>query len=402
MPPGLILALCDMQECKQLCFISGRSGLIEKSGLCERCVEGLSCPKGSTVERLVNSSGEERQEGPAVLPMYYSSIEAPLQIYRCQSHCPGGAPGSCDGGREGLTCGECPENFFFSSDQCTECGVAVPALWLLGVAILALGIFSSYYLLTSSYTAKASVLTCTTCSFGMMVSLFQNLGVIQTVAVPWPAGLKDFLGFFQLFLLDLDSLGFSCLAGGPVQRFAGNCAAFFVVVFGLVVTAFLTNLLPRRFSWLSWQKYKTMSTIGQFCQVSFTTMTNVGLAPFMCYRHPSGAESVLKYSNVFCASAEHTLMQLLGICVLALSGVFLASCFFFAWKAPIWSGKPVQGGIRFLIFRFRPNVLQQQTSYSHLLKSSRFYAGVSPKRASAPEEVVSSQRSKGVLGSHGI
>ncbi|OLQ02861.1 hypothetical protein AK812_SmicGene14236 [Symbiodinium microadriaticum] len=328
--------------------------LIEASlGVCVSCGEGLYCPVGSTVERLRNGSSEAR---PEVLPMYFSSMEVPLENYRCQSHCPGGTPGSCDGGRVGRTCSECPDNFYSTGNQCTECGVAMPVLWVLGIGILVCGIFSYYYLLTSSYTAKERVLTCTTCSFGMMVSLFQNLGVIQTESVPWPTGLKDFLGFFQIFLLDLDSLGFSCIAGGPVQRFAGNCALFFVVLYGLVGTAFLTNLLPRRLSWLAWQKYKTMSTIGQFCQVSFTTMTNIGLVPFMCYRHPAGSESVLKYSDVFCNSAEHTLMQLLGIAVLALSGAFLASCFFFAWKAPSWSGKAIQGGVRFLIFRFRPNV----------------------------------------------
>eukprot|EP00439_Symbiodinium_sp_Y106_P085235 s126_g27.t3 len=331
-----------------------KQDLIEDSGLCARCGEGLSCPVGSTVERLRNGSSEEK---PEVLPMYFSTMEAPLEIYRCQSHCPGGTPGNCSGGRMGRTCSECFENYYSAGNECVQCGVTLPALWILGLGLLALGIFSSYYFLTSSYTAKASVLTCTTSSFGMMVSLFQNLGVIQTVSVPWPAGLNAFLGFFQIFLFDLEGLGFSCIAGGPVQRFAGSCAFFFVVLLGLVTTAFLTNLLlPRRLSWLAWQKYKTISTIGQFCQVSFTTMTNVGLAPFMCYRHPAGSESVLKYSNVFCGSTEHVLMQLMGSAVVALSGVFLASCFFFAWQAPTWSGKAVQGGVRFLVFRFRPNV----------------------------------------------
>ena len=200
-------------------------------------------------------------------------------------------------------------------------------------------------------------MSCITCSFGIMVSLFQILGVVQTVAWPGTAGMRNFLGFFQLFVLDVDGYGFSCLASGPVQQFASKCIAFFAVVFGLVLMAFLTNLLfPRCLSWLAWGKYKTMGTICQFCQVSFTTMTNVGLAPFMCYRHPAGSESVTKYSGVFCQSNEHMLMQLLGISVLSLSSVFLASCFFFAWKAPAWSGQAIQGGIRFLILRFRPNV----------------------------------------------
>ncbi|CAE7297920.1 unnamed protein product [Symbiodinium sp. CCMP2592] len=343
-----LLAASRLEDC--VC----REGLIEKSGLCVSCGEGLSCPVGSTVERLANGSSEER---PQVLPMYFSSMEAPLEIYRCQSHCPGGSPGSCDAGRVGRTCSECPENHYSAGNQCVECGVALPALWILGIGILLCGIFSSYYLLASDYTAKASMLTCATCSLGMMVSLFQNLGVIQTASVPFPSRLQVFLGVSQIFLLDLHSLGFSCAVGGPVQRFAGTCAFFFAVVSGLAAAALLTNLLlPRRLSWLAWQKYKTMSTIGQFCQVSFTTMTNVGLVPFMCYRHPAGVQSVLKYSDVFCFSTEHTLMQCFGIAILALSGAFLTSCFYFAWKAPSWSGKAIQGGVRFLIFRFRPNV----------------------------------------------
>lgn len=29
-------------------------------------------------------------------------------------------------------------------------------------------------------------------------------------------------------------------------------------------------------------------------------MANVGLMPFMCYKHPTGEESVLKYTEVLC------------------------------------------------------------------------------------------------------
>ena len=46
---------------------------------------------------------------------YFSTTESPLDIYLCRSGCPGGAPGVCEGGLVGLTCGECPENFYKSS-----------------------------------------------------------------------------------------------------------------------------------------------------------------------------------------------------------------------------------------------------------------------------------------------
>lgn len=46
---------------------------------------------------------------------YFSTAESPLEMYLCRSGCPGGAPGVCDGGLVGLTCGECPNNFYKSS-----------------------------------------------------------------------------------------------------------------------------------------------------------------------------------------------------------------------------------------------------------------------------------------------
>ena len=42
--------------------------------------------------------------------------ESPLEIYRCNSYCPGGVPGSCDAGRIGVTCGDCPQWEFVQND----------------------------------------------------------------------------------------------------------------------------------------------------------------------------------------------------------------------------------------------------------------------------------------------
>ena len=42
--------------------------------------------------------------------------EAPLDIYKCIGHCPGGRPGTCDAGRIGVTCGNCPK-FEFIQDE---------------------------------------------------------------------------------------------------------------------------------------------------------------------------------------------------------------------------------------------------------------------------------------------
>ena len=207
--------------------------------------------------------------------------EEPLDTYKCagELYCPGGSPGECFGGREGLTCGDCSDGHYWGSNQCEPCG-AVPVAWALSLTLVVLGVCGSYYMLTSSYTAKASVMMSTTAALGMLVALFQNLGVLNTVAVPWPAGLEAILNFASIFTLNLDALGFSCAAGGNVARYVSTASFFWIVVLALPLVGLLTNFIPilkRRK--LAWERNKTISTTGQFLQVGFTTMCNVGLMP---------------------------------------------------------------------------------------------------------------------------
>ena len=42
-----------------------------------------------------------------------------------------------------------------------------------------------------------------------------------------------------------------------------------------------------------------------FLEAGFGTMSAVGLQPLMCYSHPSGLYSVLKFPNVICQSGDH-------------------------------------------------------------------------------------------------
>lgn len=63
------------------------------------------------------ASIHEKMETAPLQQMYLTCPkESPLEIYRCVSHCPGGRPGSCDAGRIGVTCGECPQNEFIQDE----------------------------------------------------------------------------------------------------------------------------------------------------------------------------------------------------------------------------------------------------------------------------------------------
>lgn len=161
----------------------------ENSSTCVDCPDGLNCPEGSTVQKLEAATGVSDTQTPFVKKGFTANSIDPLKTYKCvEEHwCPGGAPGTCFGGREGIACGDCPVGTYWAN-KCEECGLAMPVVWISGLTILVIGLCGSYYMLTSSYTAKASVLMCTTASLGMLLALFQNLGVLSTVTVPWPPG----------------------------------------------------------------------------------------------------------------------------------------------------------------------------------------------------------------------
>ena len=54
----------------------------------------------------------------------------------------------------------------------------------------------------------------------------------------------------------------------------------------------------------------------------------------------SMSASPRKYSNVFCGSSDHVIMQAFGACVIILSFSFFAFACYAAYQAPKWSGKP--------------------------------------------------------------
>ena len=233
--------------------------------VCVDCTEGLNCPRGSKVSMLSSTATNQTGARPSVKEGFFAPTISPLDTYKCvaESWCPGGVTGSCFGGRTGLTCGDCGDGFYWSGSDCEKCGVAIPLAWAACLSALAIGLVASYYTLTSSYTAKASVMMCTTASLGMLMALFQNLGVLNTVPVPFPPFLKGLLEFSSIFTLNLDALGFSCAAGGNVQRYASTAAFFWIVTCALPSIGTLTNFIPilkRR--GLAWEKNKTLSHLA--------------------------------------------------------------------------------------------------------------------------------------------
>ena len=56
-------------------------------------------------------------------------------------------------------------------------------------------------------------------------------------------------------------------------------------------------------------------------------MSATSLAPMMCYKHPNGLRSILKYPGVLCGSADHDMMLVMGWILLTVFVLgFVALC----------------------------------------------------------------------------
>lgn len=225
-------------------------------------------------------------------------------------------------------------------------------MFIVGIFVFLLAL---YYLTSNKVTAKATVLFATTASVGLLVMSMQNLGLIGMMTIDWPESLKGIFGVCQFLLLDIDSYGFSCIAGSnPTIRYLLSVLIFPVGVLWLTGCFCTSKLLPAKYHW---NGSKVCSTIGAFMQMSFSTMSAASLAPMMCYKHPNGLRSVLKYPDVICGSEEHTLMLVIGWCMLCTCVLgFVALCTYAVVRVPHWSVRrrdAFVAAVRFLVFRFR-------------------------------------------------
>ena len=95
----------------------------------------------------------------------------------------------------------------------------------------------------------------------------------------------------------------------------------------------VSKLLPKKYHW---NGSKVTSCIGAFLQVGFSTMSATSLAPMMCYKHPNGLRSILKYPGVLCGSADHDMMLVMGWILLTVFVLGFVSLCTFAVSMDAW------------------------------------------------------------------
>lgn len=229
--------------------------------------------------------------------------------------------------------------------------VALPIAFIPALVLL-------YYKTETHYKASASLAQCGSLSIELMLNFVQNLGVLGMVFVPWPVSLTQAFEFSQVFVLNLKSFGFNCTSGGDFEQYIATAALCFSVAVLLPGLGCLTHAVPcLKTRNLSWRTYRVACATGQIYQGLFVTMCSVGLSPFMCYNHPNGQQSLLKYPNLLCHTSNHGIMQLLGVAILVLCLTHFVLCFWATSSAPSWSMTSPERlqCIGFLMTNFRPS-----------------------------------------------
>eukprot|EP00913_Durusdinium_trenchii_P011033 g10357.t1 len=289
---------------------------------------------------------------PQLLEGYWSDSQDPVSIYKCEprASCPGGKPGDCAGGLSGIPCARCPGGQTWAGKECAECSGVTFVLWAIVPPLCLVCLLKSYDLVDSKADGEASPLQACLIAAGIAFNVMQTIAVFGLMSVTWSQSLSSASSGFQIFLLDLDQLGLNCVLGSNnVTRFLLRVAIFPVASLTLlsrwalaVRTLPCPRFLPQRcrVQVKKWVLFKTMNCIGKFLQVGFATFSAVSLQPLMCYHHPNGLHSILKYPSTFCGDSEHVIMIVIGMVLMAIFVVgFFAACSLAAWKMPTWSLK---------------------------------------------------------------
>lgn len=318
-------------------------------GRCEVCVEGSRCP-GSN-ELLLK-------------PGYFSKPEAPGDVFRCYGRsrrCPGGAPGNCAAGRDSnsLSCTSCLPGLHETEDLCIACGSKDYVILVLVGLLCVFGIALLYVVLVKEgkTSRQPGSLLIAALGLGQMVTVVQQLTVIQQFKIVWGQPFSSILEFLELLAFDLDMVSIGCVAPlSPVLKFS---------IRTLLVLLFFVVACMVHCVYIAYKRAKTfrisllLRTVGTLFMVFFISLCSSVLAPFRCHIHPNGLWTVQSYDEVFCdGTQEHLQMALVGgfACLLPVS-FLVVSVWIIVYQLPKRLENADVQFIRacsFLFIRFRP------------------------------------------------
>jgi len=258
-----------------------------------------------------------------------------------------------------VACSRCQEGLRSQDGICVPCEGGDYALVIL-VIIAAAGAIALLYIVLMNEgqkTRQPGSLLIAALGMGQMVTVVQQLTVIQQFKIDWGEPFSSVLVALELMAFDLDMISINCVAPmSPVVKFATRTllVIFFFAVASIVHVIFLAL---RRVKGL--QISVLARTMGTLFMVFFISLCSSLLAPFRCNSHPNGESTLQSYHEVFCNGAgDHLHMALIGgfACLLPLAFLALC-CWIILWELPKRLENADVQFVRacsFLFIRFRP------------------------------------------------
>ncbi|CAK9055728.1 40S ribosomal protein S6 [Durusdinium trenchii] len=300
-----------------------------------------------------------------LLPGFFSSKEEPGMIFQCfgePERCPGGDPGTCAAGRDvdSIACSTCLDGLHADGGVCVPCETGDYFLIIVVTLLVCAGIVVLYVvsLRKGQKSAQPGSLLIAALGLGQMITVVQQLTVIQQFKIQWGEPFSSMLVSFDIFAFDLDLISLGCVAPmAPVAKFTMRTL--------LVLVFFAVACLVHFFFIAMFQKGKGLQlsvlggTVGTLFMIFFISVCSSLLAPFRCYAHPNGRSTVQAYHSVLCdMNNEHLQMSLVGGLCCLLPIAFLTVCSYITLvKLPSWIADGEVKLIRscsFLFMRFRP------------------------------------------------
>ena len=198
---------------------------------------------------------------------------------------------------------------------------------ILLISALVFGCISLLYMVSlrrRQKSAQPGSILIAALGLGQMITVVQQLTVIQQFKIQWGEPFSGLLASMDIFAFDLDLISVSCVAPmGPVSNFAMR-TLLVLVFFGvacLIHFIFIATQRQKGLQLSAWARWVLIvlgsgvlgSTVGTFFMVFFISVCSSLLAPFRCFTHPNGDSTVQAYHSVRCDGRdEHLQMSLIG------------------------------------------------------------------------------------------
>jgi len=350
---------CEAGDCRTDAYT--KAGMrAQASSFCLACPPGMECLGG--LEAVDEDSLERRHQQPLVPEGFYSPPGI-LSVYKCYDdpkRCPGGLPGQCAEGREGIQCAKCKPGWTAAEDgKCRPCGGGDLFPLVFGCIFIVLLLCLIYRTTVSDDKMKKShSMLLVTISGSQLLTVLQMLGAISVMGVFWPGTLASAYSAVRVVNFNVEVLKLECVVR-PAAIGVLLFKVFLVITFLCILSIIhVAHVLVKHRGRFRQRLPAYISSLGTVLMAFFISITSTVFSPLQCSaRHPNGLSTLRDFPSVVCwEEGEHISM----VVVAFVAAVIPTSCLCIAiWVVSVLPQKLSQGDTAFLsswaflLFRFR-------------------------------------------------